>query len=219
MREPSSALKDRTEAGTELARQLTHLRAEGPVVLALPRGGVPVGFEIARWLPAPLDILIVRKIGSPGNPEYGLGAIVEGGHVELDVDRMREGGYSLAELRPVIDRELREAERRASVYRSVRPRVGWKKRTVIVVDDGAATGGTLFAAIRAVRAQGAGRVVVAVGVAPPDTCHRLNREADELHVLREPANFHAVGEYYQRFDPVNDDEVLELLRQAGTVPS
>ncbi|EQD34688.1 phosphoribosyltransferase, partial [mine drainage metagenome] len=99
MREPSLTLRDRTEAGTELARQLTHLRAEAPVVLALPRGGVPVGFEIARWLHAPLDILIVRKIGAPENPEYGLGAVVEGGHFELDADRLREGGHSRVKLR------------------------------------------------------------------------------------------------------------------------
>jgi putative phosphoribosyl transferase len=219
MRETVSTLKDRQEAGVELGERLSHLATESPLVLALPRGGVPVGFEIARRLRAPLDVLIVRKIGAPDNPEYGLGAMVEDGTYFLDYDRVREGGYTMSQLRPVIEREREETERRTRAYRSVRPYVERKGRTVIVVDDGAATGGTLLAVLRALRTEGIRRRVVALGVAPPDTCQRLERESDELVVLHRPVNFYAVGQFYDHFDPVEDAEVLDLLRRAAGPPS
>ncbi len=208
------ALKDRADAGRQLAERLLHLQPERPVILALPRGGVPVGFEIARRLDAPLDVLLVRKVGDPRNPEYGLGAIVEDDGLLLDEDRVRATGITRVDLEPVIRREREEITRRARIYRANRPRIDWKERTVIVVDDGAATGGTLLAALRMAREQGARRIVVALGVAPADTCQRLKREVDELVVLLEPESFYAVGQFYEQFEPVEDDEVVELLRRA-----
>ncbi len=219
MHERTANLKDRHAAGVQLGERLRHLQPASPLVLALPRGGVPVGFEIARRLAAPLDVLIVRKIGAPDSPEYGLGAMVEDGAYSLDDDRVREGGYSSSQLKPVIERERKETERRTRVYRSVRPWIERRGRTVIVVDDGAATGGSLLMALRSVRSQGARRVVAALGVAPPDTCLRLERETDELVVLYRPTNFYAVGQFYDHFDPVEDAEVLELLRRSATPPS
>jgi putative phosphoribosyl transferase len=211
-----SMLKDRADAGRQLAERLLHLRPEHPVILALPRGGVPVGFEIALRLHAPLDIFLVRKIGAPGNPEHGLGAIVEDGGLLLDYDRAREIGFTPADLGSVIEREREEISRRAQVYRAHRPRIDRKGRTVIVVDDGAATGGTLRAALGKLREEGVRRIVVALGVAPPDTCRDLKREVDELEVLQEPEPFDAVGQFYERFEPVEDGEVMDLLRKAGS---
>lgn len=209
-----SHLRDRQEAGVRLAGELAEAGTEHPLVLGLPRGGVVVASEIASRLHAPLDVLIVRKVGAPGNPEYGLGTVVEGGAYSLDTDRVRESGYTTQELEPTIERERQEARRRADVYRAVRPRVPRAGRTVIVVDDGAATGGTLRASLRVVRAEGARRVVAALGVAPADLCRTLEREADELVVLLRPRLFYAVGQFYDRFEPVEEDEVLELLRRS-----
>ena len=217
---PTVPFKDRQEAGRLLAERLVSLSSEHPIVLALPRGGVPVGFEIARRLQAPLDLLIVRKVGAPDNPEYGLGAVAEDGSLVLDEERTREAGYSRSSLEIVIEQETEEAHRRASLYRSARPRIPRSGRTVIVVDDGAATGGTLLAAIRLLRKEAVGRIVIAVGVAPEDTCRRLAKDADELVVLRRPRFFFAVGQFYLRFEPVEDDQVLSLLTQAmgGAAP-
>ena len=190
-------------------------------MLALPRGGVPVGFEIAKGLGAPLDILIVRKIGAPGNPEYGLGAVVEGGTRYLDEPRVRATGRTVRDLGPTIARETAEVERRAQEFRAGRPPQEIRDRTVILVDDGVATGGTVLAALRAVRARGPSRVVVALGVAPPDTVELLRREVDDLVVLLAPRMFFAVGEWYHQFSQVSDEEVRELLDRARglSVPS
>jgi len=186
------------------------------VVLALPRGGVPVAFEVARRLGVPLDILIVRKIGAPANPEYGLGALVEDGSRFVDERRVREAGYSMKDLEPTIARELEEIRRRAAEYRGGTARVPLGNRTVILVDDGVATGASVVAAVRAVRSQRPRRVVVAVGVAPPESVELLAREADEVVAVIEPPVFFAVGEWYREFDQVSDEEVRQLLSRART---
>ncbi len=214
MRRSKDRLHDRTEAGRELALRLKHMNLERPLVVALPRGGVPVGAEIARELSAPLDVLIVRKIGAPGDPEYGLGALGEDGTYVLDHERLAEAGYTESDLSDVFRREKAEAQRRTRVYRSVVPAIERKDRDVILVDDGAATGGTAMMAARLIRAQGAHRLVIALGVAPPDTCRRLEHEADELVVLIRPAGFYAVGQFYEEFDPVEEPEVLRILEAA-----
>lgn len=214
---PLELLRDRTEAGERLAERLIRYKAEHPVVLALPRGGVPVGYEIARRLEAPLDVLIVRKIGAPGNPEYGLGAIAEDGTRWIDEPRMREAGYNLRELAPTIAAEEKETRRRAETYRHGRPSLDVRDRFVIVVDDGVATGGTLRVAIRAIRARRPRRLVVALGVAPKETLLELEREADEVVVVLVPPVFFAVGEWYVHFDQVSDREVEGLLSR-GNVP-
>lgn len=197
-----------------MAERLRQYREERPVVLALPRGGVPVGFEIATRLGAPLDVLIVRKIGAPGNPEYGLGAVVEGGTRYLDEPRVRAIGHTVRDLGPSIARETAEVERRAREFREGRPPPEIRDRTVILVDDGVATGGTVLAALRALRARGPRRIVVALGVAPPDTVEVLRREVDDLVVLLAPRMFFAVGEWYHQFSQVSDEEVRELLERS-----
>ncbi len=207
-------LRDRKEAGERLAERLLRYRDAHPLVLALPRGGVPVGYEIARRLEVPLDVLIVRKIGAPSNPEYGLGALVEDGSRYLDEPRIREAGYALNDLEPTIARELAEVRRRAQTYRKGRPPLEVRDQVVILVDDGVATGATLRAAIRSVRSRHPRRVVVALGVAPRETLHQLGREADEVIALLVPELFFAVGEWYGRFDQVSDTEVEQLLERA-----
>ena len=180
-----------------------------------------MGFEIAKRLEVPLDVLIVRKIGAPDNPEYGLGALAEDGTRYLDLGRVREAGYSPKDLEPIIAEELAEIRRRAAAYRGGAPARSLRDRTVILVDDGVATGASVVAAIRSVRAQRARTVVVAVGVAPPDTVARLLREADDVVALLEPAEFFAVGEWYRDFDQVSDEEVerlLERTRASRAVP-
>lgn len=221
MSEPEGSprpLPDRQTAGVRLAARLRHYRDERPVVLALPRGGVPVGFEIASRLGAPLDILIVRKIGAPGNPEYGLGAVVEGGTRFLDEPRVRAIGHTVRDLGPIIAREMAEVERRAQEFRAGRPPVDIHDRTVILVDDGVATGGTVLAALQAIRSRGPRRIVVALGVAPPDTVESLRAEVDDLVVLLVPRVFFAVGEWYHQFSQVSDEEVLVLLERAREIP-
>ncbi len=207
-------LPDRRTAGERLAERLLSYRDQDPVVLALPRGGVPVAFEIAVRLGAPLDLLIVRKVGAPGNPEYGLGAVVEGGTRYLDEPRIRAAGYTVRELGPTIAREAAEVDRRALEYRAGHPPVDLRNRTVILVDDGVATGGTVLAALQAIRSRGPRRVVLALGVAPPDTVEALRSEVDEIVVLVVPAMFFAVGEWYHRFAQVSDEEVRRLLERS-----
>ena len=188
-------------------------------MVALPRGGVPVAFEIALRLGAPLDVLIVRKVGAPGNPEYGLGAVVEGGTRYLDEPRIRAAGLTVRDLGPTIAREVAEVDRRAREFRAGHPPVDLGNRTVILVDDGVATGGTVLAALRAIRARGPRRVVLALGVAPPDTVQSLRPEVDDLVVLLAPTMFFAVGEWYHRFAQVSDEEVRRLLERSRTPPT
>ncbi len=208
-------LNDRTEAGERLAPRLETYRGERPIVLALPRGGVPVAAPIARRLAAPLDVIVARKVGAPRNPEYGLGAVVEDGTVLLDDARVRAAGYRTEDLAATIARELEEAVERARRYRVGRPLPEVSGRTVVLVDDGIATGATVRAAFKALRPRGPSRIVVAAGVAPLDTVRELEREADGVVVLESPAEFFAVGEFYRRFEPVSEDEVSRLLARGA----
>lgn len=204
-------LRDRAEAGRRLADVLWPFRAEYPVVLGIPRGGVVVAVEIARRLDSPLDILVVRKIGAPGDPEYGLGAIAEGAVESLDEARIRAGGYSPVELAETLRRERSELDRRVRVYRGNRPRIDLHDRTVIIADDGVATGGTVLAAIQSVRIFRPTRLILALGVCPASTFRELRPLVDELAVLCLPDYFHAVGEWYREFPEVPDARVLSLL--------
>lgn len=209
--------EDRADAGRKLAQALTHLKPERPVILALPRGGVPVGFEIARALDAPLDVVLVRKVGAPDQPELGLGAIVDGENPNvvlneelielLQVDR----GYLEAEEK----RQLAEIERRRAVYRPGRPPIPLKGRTVIVVDDGIATGGTMKAVLQALAQAGAKRLVLAVPVAPQETLRAFEPLADEIVCLETPVPFYSVGAFYRDFTQTSDAEVIDLLARAA----
>lgn len=203
---------DRTEAGRLLAVELTRFAQSGhPVLLALPRGGVPVAAVVAKALGLPFDLLIVRKLGVPGHEEYAMGAIAAGGVLVLDHRVVAQLGIRLEDLARVIRRETRELQRREELYRENRPPPTVAGRTVIVVDDGIATGSTMSAAIELLRKRKAGRIVVAVPVAPRDTIHRLRGEADEVIVLLEPADFMAVGRWYEDFSQTSDEDVRRLM--------
>jgi putative phosphoribosyl transferase len=204
---------DRRDAGRRLGEALERFRDEGPVVLALPRGGVPVGYEVARALGAPLDIVLVRKLGSPFNPEYGIGAIAEGGVRFVRGDDVELTGISEKDLERTVAREAAELERRR-LYRGEREPVPVEGRTAILVDDGVATGGTAVAAGRALRERGARRVVLAVPVGPPGTEARLGADFDEVVCLEQPYGFYGIGQFYVSFEQLGDDEVIELLAAA-----
>ncbi|MER6913496.1 phosphoribosyltransferase family protein [Streptomyces sp. NPDC000594] len=206
---------DRDEAGRRLAERLAGLRELRPVVLGLPRGGVPVAARVAEALGAPLDICLVRKLGVPSRPELGMGAIGEDGVRVINDPVVRRAGVTRAEVAAVEERERAVLAGRADRYRGERPPEPLAGRTVIVVDDGVATGSTARAACRIVRARGAGRVVLAVPVAPPEWTDRLAGEADELIALETPAEFAAVGQFYTDFTQTGDDEVVAALRRAA----
>ncbi|MGW3043431.1 phosphoribosyltransferase family protein [Kitasatospora sp. NPDC001159] len=205
---------DRTDAGRRLAARLGHLAAPDTVVVALPRGGVPVAAEVAAALGAPLDICVIRKLGVPYQPELGMGAIGEDGVRVLNEQVIRIAGVTDDQLAAVERSERVELERRARAYRGDRPTADLRGRTVIVVDDGIATGSTAKAACRIARARGAARVVLAVPVAPPDWTDRLTEVADELVCVDTPSPFFAIGEFYADFSQTGDEEVLALLAQA-----
>lgn len=216
---------DRSAAGRELSRRVQHLRAQQPIVLALPRGGVPVGFEIAEGLDAPLEIVLVRKIGAPGQPELALGAVVDGeaAQVLIDDDLAAALAVDPAYIEGETRRQLAEIERRRDAYLGRRPPTPIAGRTVIVVDDGIATGSTVRAALRAIRRDGAGKVVLAVPLAPRETLDTLRPEVDEIVCLATPSPFLAVGVHYQQFAQLADQDVVSLLlasrRQRLTPPS
>jgi putative phosphoribosyl transferase len=184
------------------------------LVLALPRGGVAVAAEVARILGAPLDVLVTRKIGYPPQPELGLGAIAEGGEPVYDHGRLAAIGLEPADLRATAERERAELARRVRVYRGGQPPPDVTGRLVVLVDDGVATGVTARAALRAIRARGAARTILAVPVGPPGTARQMKREADEVVVLASPAGFRSVGEWYVTFGQLTDADVLSLLAQA-----
>ena len=208
---------DRTDAGRRLAHRVAQLRGTDVVVLGLPRGGVPVAFEVARILEAPLDVILVRKLGVPFQPEVAMGAVGEGGVLVLNDEIVELAGIDRAELAMIERRESRELERRAQHFRGDRPRVSVRGRTALVVDDGIATGATARAACRVARAQGAARIVLAVPASPRRAAESLRREVDELIVLESPVDFTAVGQAYADFRPTEDAEVVELLRRSPQV--
>jgi len=209
------AFANRTEAGRLLAEKLVNYAGRADViVLGLPRGGVPVAFEVAQRLGAPLDVFIVRKLGVPGFEELAAGAIASGGVRVLNEDVMRSIPHADEAIDALTIRETAELERREQIYREGRPTPRLRDRIVILVDDGLATGATMRAAVKALRERGAAKIVVAVPVGPPDTCHALEERADETICLSTPEFFQAVGQYYEDFSQTSDEDVRELLSQA-----
>ena len=207
--------KDRKEAGRALARLLApYASRDDVIVLALPRGGVPVAYEIAEALEAPLDVFMVRKLGVPGHEEVAMGAIASGGIRVLSPGLLRQLRVAARELERVTLEEQRELERRERSYRGDLPAIDLRNRTVILVDDGIATGSSMRAAVAALRQRGPRLIVIAVPVAPPQTARQLRAIADEVICVAEPDPFLAVGRFYENFDQTSDEEVRELLALA-----
>lgn len=213
--------KDRVEAGERLADAVAQLGPfENPIVLALPRGGVPVGYRVAKRIHAPLDVIIVRKLGAPFNEEFAIGALVEGEpeRVVLNEEAIYRLGIDRAYLDQVIAKEREELHRRQRLYRGTsNPLKSLEGKTVILVDDGIATGYTIKAAVAAIREQNPARIIVAVPVAPADVIPELRRITDDVVVLEVPEPFWAVGAHYERFDQTSDEEVIELLKEMKSV--
>ncbi|MBU1146469.1 phosphoribosyltransferase [Patescibacteria group bacterium] len=204
--------KNRLEAGEKLAVALDKFKnAKNAIILALPRGGVVVGFEVAQKLNLPLDIIVPRKIGAPANPEFAIGAITEQGVGVFD--EMTVGAYGITEsyLQNEIKKEKAEAVRRLKLYRSSRPPLDLKNKTAILVDDGLATGLTMRAAIKSVKRMGAEKIIVAIPVTSPEAVELVQKEVDEIIYLEAPAFFGAVGSFYEEFRQTTDEEVIDLL--------
>jgi len=212
---PAIRFRDRREAGRALAARLVAFGGENTVVLGLPRGGVAVAFEVARALHAPLDVLVVRKLGVPFQPELGMGAIGEDGVRVVDAQIVRAAQVTTSEVLAVESRERGELQRRVHLYRGERPMIPLENCTAIVVDDGVATGGTARAALQVARSHGACKVVLAVPVASPEAIEELSEVADAVVALEAPSPFVAVGEWYERFDQTSDDEGRALLAAAA----
>jgi putative phosphoribosyl transferase len=206
---------DRLEAGRVLATKLdTYANRPDVLVLALPRGGVPVGFEVARALNAPMDVFLVRKLGVPGQPELAMGAIASGGASFVNEEVVRALGITEDELRAVASKEMQELERRERAYRDDRPPPDVRDKTVILIDDGLATGSSMMAAVAALRQEHPERIVVAVPVAARATCDQLATQVDDVVCAMTPEPFMAVGLWYEEFGQTTDDEVRDLLQQA-----
>lgn len=203
---------DRARAGKELARALGKMGAKEIVVLGIPRGGVIVAQYLALELGAPLDIILARKIGAPGNPEFAVGAISEDGHVYLNQEYARQAGADEAYIEEEKKRQTAEIKRRAAIFRKVHPQIHLKDRTVIVTDDGVATGATFEAALWSARAEKPRKLIAAIPVGPEDTLRRLAQQADELVCLRMPETFYALSQFYVQFAQVDDAQVLEILK-------
>ncbi|RJQ07651.1 MAG: phosphoribosyltransferase [Bacillota bacterium] len=208
---------DRRDAGRRLAKRLADLQLPKPVVQGVPRGGVVVAYEVSRGLKAPLDVVISRKIGAPSNPELAVGAVAQDGTVVVDEALVRAMGVPEEYLEEEAARQREEIVRRLSRYRGGRPPVKVKGSTVIVVDDGIATGATVLAALRGLRSEDPERLILAVPVAPPDTLQRLSAEADEVICLATPEPFYAVGQFYRHFEQTSDEEVVDLLERGEPV--
>jgi putative phosphoribosyl transferase len=213
--------ENRCEAGRMLGARLAGLRLANPVVLALPRGGVPVALEVARALDAPLDLLLVRKIGVPWQPELAVAAVMDGAEPVVVIERhiQAETGVKQEYIEQRAKEELAEIERRRRTYLADRAPVPVAGRTAIVVDDGIATGTTMRAALKGLRRRNPARLVLAVPVAPPDTINELRREVDDVVCLAQPSFFGAIGYFYRDFHQLSDDEVVTLMRQAPLAAS
>jgi putative phosphoribosyl transferase len=220
--------RDRADAGRILARLVAPVARDAarhvsrsafgsnPLILALPRGGVPVGFELARTLHAEFDVFVVRKLGMPGHEELAIGAIATGGVRVLNEDLIGQSGLSADVINLVAQREQQELERRERTYRNGRAPASVANRVVILVDDGLATGATMRAAVKALRIEQAARIIVAVPVAPPETCEELRDEADQVICAETPEPFAAIGLWYENFAQTTDEEVRSLLEQAAS---
>jgi len=211
-RTPARTFRDRGEAGRVLAESLTDYRGkDGVLVLGLARGGVPVGWEVASALRAPLDVFLVRKLGAPGWAELAMGALASGGGVVMNDNVVSSLHITDEQIREVIERETAELQRREQAYRGGRPVSDPQDKIVLLVDDGIATGASMLAAVRALRAVGPRSITVAVPAGPSSACHELAREADDVVCATMPPDFDAVGQVYRDFHQVSDDEVRELL--------
>jgi putative phosphoribosyl transferase len=211
-----TTFSDRTEAGEKLAERLQHYqRRKDAIVLALPRGGVPVGFEIAKKLGLPLDVFVVRKLGVPGQRELAMGAIASGGVRVLNEDVLRAMPHAAATVTAVTNEEAQEVKRRELDYRQGRPAAEVEGRVLVLVDDGLATGATMLAAIAALRQKNPAKIVVAVPVCPPDTLGEVERAADETVILFAPDWFRGVGQFYEDFAQLTDETVRLLLARAA----
>jgi putative phosphoribosyl transferase len=209
---------DRGHAGRQLGERLLPFAYENPLVIGLPRGGIPVAREVALALHAPLDFLAVRKLGAPHNPEYGIGAVAEGGTRVIDPEAIAILGLPNGIVDEIAARETAELERRAALYRGDRAPLDITGHTAIVVDDGVATGVTDAAALRALRRKGARRLILAVPVCPPDSARRMGEEADEVIALQQPPRFFGVGQFYEDFSQVSDEQVVSTLAKFGHAP-
>ncbi|MGM0400602.1 MAG: phosphoribosyltransferase [Chloroflexota bacterium] len=211
---------DRMSAGQQLAEELSeYADQEDVVVLGLPRGGVPVAFEVAKALEAPLDVFVVRKLGVPGNPELAMGAIASGGVRVMNEDVVRRLGISEEDIERIATREREELERREEPYRGARPGIDVEEKTVILVDDGLATGATMRAAVNALRESDPNRIIVAVPTAPADTCTEFESVADEIICLTTPRPFFGVGGSYRDFSQTSNEQVRALLNEADEFTS
>lgn len=204
--------KDRQDAGIKLAKALSaYEKVDNTLVIALPRGGVVVGAEIAKKLHLPLDICCPRKIGAPFNPEYAIGAVTETGEKILSESAIKQLGISESYVREAVEKERQEAQHRLSRYRKNRPPRQLAGKRVILVDDGLATGSTMSAALKTAKAEKAAELIIAIPVAPQDTLQRLEKEEAHIVCLLVPSHFFAVGQFYERFDQTTDEEVIRLL--------
>jgi putative phosphoribosyl transferase len=208
---------DRRDAGRQLATLLVDVVGDRALVLALPRGGVPVGYEIARTLSAPLDIWGVRKVGAPGNPELGLGAVTEGGYTYVNREVVSALGLSDEEVQPLVETARQELRERVRQIRSLPARVTFAQRDVVVVDDGVATGGTLTVALQSIASFAPRSITVAVPVVPAQIVNRLSELVNRVVYVKAPDNLRAVGMWYEDFAPVADGEVRQLLRDGNVV--
>jgi putative phosphoribosyl transferase len=206
--------QDRADAGRQLAGKLSSYKDAGAQVLALPRGGVPVAYEVARALRAPLDVFVVRKLGVPGHVELAMGAIASGGVRVLNEDTLAELGIDDATLSAVTRAEREELQRRENAYRGGLPAPEVSGKPVILIDDGLATGASMYAAVLALKARAPCKIVVAVPVGPADTCAQLARHVDEIICVATPDPFRGVGAWYHDFRQLNDDQVREMLHSA-----
>lgn len=213
----TSMFRDRSEAGERLGRELLAAKLNRPVVLALPRGGIPVAAAVAQALEAPLDALIVRKVGAPGNPELAVAAIVDGSPPDVVVNREIVEAYCLGdeELAALVNAERPELERRSKLYRGFARFHSLVGRTAVIVDDGAATGATLKVALRAIKRRGPARIIAAIPVAPSDALDVVRQEADQVVCLSTPGRFRALSYHYLSFPQLTDEDAIGALREAG----